>query len=377
MSEYQYYEFRAIDRPLNKKEVDVLCSISSRAEITSTSFINTYNWGNLKADPDKLVEKYFDAFLYVTNWGTRRFVMRLPKNAIDPKVVSSDGASQSPFVRECADFVIVELSTELEEPEEEEGEGWMASLLPLRADLLRGDLRCLYLGWLRGVQEGEFEDAEEEPEVPAGLGRPSAALDALADFLGLDVDLVAVAAETSACDPPAPTDTELAAWIGQLPEASKDELLVRAATGRIADVGAEVLRRFHQQCGGNANPTAARRIVGDLLAAAQVRAEASARQAAEKRAAEESRKKREQEAARAHHLDQMKGREAALWKEVQALVQTKRPKEYDRAVTILIDLRDLAARAGKDDQFQSALAQIRGEHQSKPSFLGRLDAAKL
>ena len=40
-------------------------------------------------------------------------------------------------------------------------------------------------------------------------------------------------------------------------------------------------------------------------------------------------------------------------------------------------LRDLAARVGREDQFQSSLARFRGEHQSKPSFLGRLDAAKL
>ena len=57
MSEYQYCEFRALDRPLTKKEMGVLRSISSRAEITSTSFINTYNWGDLKADPDKLIQK--------------------------------------------------------------------------------------------------------------------------------------------------------------------------------------------------------------------------------------------------------------------------------------------------------------------------------
>ena len=73
----------------------------------------------------------------------------------------------------------------------------------------------------------------------------------------------------------------------------------------------------------------------------------------------------------------MKGREPALWNDVRALAQTKRPKEYDRAVTILLDLRDLAARVGREDQFQSSLARFRGEHQSKPSFLGRLDAAKL
>ena len=78
MSEYQYYDFRAIDQALTKAEIAALRSISTRATITSTSFTNHYEWGDLKADPFKLLEKYFDAFVYVTNWGTREFYLRLP-----------------------------------------------------------------------------------------------------------------------------------------------------------------------------------------------------------------------------------------------------------------------------------------------------------
>ncbi|MFB7630539.1 hypothetical protein ACFC0M_06265 [Streptomyces sp. NPDC056149] len=43
MSEYQYYEFQALDRPLSHAEQDQLRSISTRARITATSFTNTYN----------------------------------------------------------------------------------------------------------------------------------------------------------------------------------------------------------------------------------------------------------------------------------------------------------------------------------------------
>jgi len=45
MSEYQYYEFRALDRPLDEREMKMPRSLSSRGEITSNSFVNTYNWG--------------------------------------------------------------------------------------------------------------------------------------------------------------------------------------------------------------------------------------------------------------------------------------------------------------------------------------------
>ena len=63
MSEYQYYEFVAIDRPLTAKQMAALRAISTRAEITSSRFQNEYQWGDLKADPAKLMERYFDAHL--------------------------------------------------------------------------------------------------------------------------------------------------------------------------------------------------------------------------------------------------------------------------------------------------------------------------
>ena len=40
----------------------------------------------------------------------------------------------------------------------EEGEGWMASLIPIRANLLAGDFRALYLGWLLGVEHGTYQN---------------------------------------------------------------------------------------------------------------------------------------------------------------------------------------------------------------------------
>ncbi len=55
MSEYQYYEFQAIDRPLDQAAQQALRAISSRARITPTSFTNHYEWGDLKADPRDLV----------------------------------------------------------------------------------------------------------------------------------------------------------------------------------------------------------------------------------------------------------------------------------------------------------------------------------
>ena len=38
VSEYQYYEFQAIDRPLDEADKEALGRLSSRATITSTTF---------------------------------------------------------------------------------------------------------------------------------------------------------------------------------------------------------------------------------------------------------------------------------------------------------------------------------------------------
>jgi len=78
MSEYQYYEFQAIDRPLTAAEMSELRSISTRARITPTSFVNEYSWGDFKGQPDVWMERYFDAFLYLANWGSHRLKLRLP-----------------------------------------------------------------------------------------------------------------------------------------------------------------------------------------------------------------------------------------------------------------------------------------------------------
>lgn len=83
MSEYQYYGFVAIDRPLNRSEMAELRSRSSRATITATSFVNEYNRGDLKADPADWMRRYFDAFVYPANWCSCRLSLRFPHGTAD------------------------------------------------------------------------------------------------------------------------------------------------------------------------------------------------------------------------------------------------------------------------------------------------------
>src|SRR5260221_14005392 len=75
MSEYQYYEFLALDKALTSRQREELRQLSTRAEITATRFTNEYHWGNFRGDPEKMMASYFDAFLYLANWGTRHLML--------------------------------------------------------------------------------------------------------------------------------------------------------------------------------------------------------------------------------------------------------------------------------------------------------------
>src|SRR5919202_1684796 len=197
MSEYQYYEFLAVDRPLTEPEMRELRAVSSRAVITPTRFTNHYEWGDFKGDPRARMEKYFDAFLYFANWGTRELMLRLPRRVLEPATVRRYCRGEAASARARGGHVILEFLSEAEGGDWYEGEdedGSLSALVPLRADLAAGDLRALYLGWLLCVQAGELDDGEVEPPCPPGLGRLSAALEAFVAFMRVDRDLLAAAA---------------------------------------------------------------------------------------------------------------------------------------------------------------------------------------
>src|SRR5438132_3955928 len=291
-----------------------LRSISTRAAITATSFTNHYEWGDLKANPSKLLEKYFDAFVYVANWGTHEFYIRLPQESVDYKLLKALMPGETVRVRRTARFVIVEFGSE-SEWDGDDGTGWIASLMPLRSDLLRGDLRCLYLGWLRSAQDGGLDEDEMEPPVPAGLQELSGPLDALIEFLEIDEDLVEVAAQASSPLAAGPSRKELSAWIRGLSEKDKNELLIAAVVEQGERWRNDFRRRFRRRdlLQPSDVPFASeRRKVGNLLAAAHARAKERARLLNEQRIAEAAKRRVEDEANRARYLDQIGRRQPEI-----------------------------------------------------------------
>jgi len=116
MSEFQYYEFQAIDRPLDTEAQRALRQISTRARITLHSLVNTYQWGDFKGAPRELVKRWFDLFIYWANRGSRRLLIRLPRRAVDPAAIRPYCVRTLLQVEVAREFVIVEVQRTIEDP---------------------------------------------------------------------------------------------------------------------------------------------------------------------------------------------------------------------------------------------------------------------
>ena len=381
MSEYQYYEFQAIDRPLSEADRSALRSLSTRARITATSFTNHYEWGNFKGDPQQLMERWFDLHLYLANWGTRRLMMRLPQRLVDRSRLDAFlPDSDSVDILISGDNLIVDIGVDIydddlsgydEWDDWDDGSGWLGALAPLRADMLSGDLRLFYLLWLKALECDELADDETEP-LP-GIGPLTGALEAFADFIRIDPDLLQSAAEASGPEDGGEFSTDASRKvIAAIPETEKTALLQRLADGD-PHVAAEVRSRVRKAVALASGETYTdRRTVADLRSRAAERRAAREAIEAERREAERQRQAREAEEARRLRLDAVRRRGTEAWNEVEKAISKRNPDGYEQAINLLLDLQMLAGEDGETETFTSHVRLIRERHARKPRFIERL-----
>jgi hypothetical protein len=153
MSEYQYIAFRAIDGPVDPKNLEYMHRQSSRAKITPWSFENEYHYGDFRGDAIEMLRRGYDIHLHYANFGIRKLSIRFPHGLPNPHATKPYFGEESlQFVQDkkgpCGCLVI--------DPYFEAGEldelwdigDLLDRLVPLRAEILEGDLRPLYLAHL-------------------------------------------------------------------------------------------------------------------------------------------------------------------------------------------------------------------------------------
>ncbi|MEZ4727456.1 MAG: hypothetical protein R3E79_10010 [Caldilineaceae bacterium] len=375
MSEYQYYEFRTVNRQLTAAERTAVNKLSSHGHTTATSFSVDYSYGDFKHDPDEVLARYFDVFFYIANWGTVTLKFRYPKGllnlyGLEPYCLDSTMVIDYKTV---GDSVIVGFDSNPEEGGDWiEAEGMLDGVVALYQDLMGGDYRACYLAWLKAIQGGtdysdEFDDDTLEPPVPPGLNSLSPALTDFVALFKIDKDLLAAAAQESE-QPEAAPAVDMATALATLSKAEYVDFLQRFLQGE-----ANVELKLKQRVGLLPAATAAddyaptgTRNVGELLAAR----DEAVRQHRQVAAAAREAKRKAELAALAQRGD-------SAWQEVETLIEQKTADAYKQAVKLLQQLSALARDQGQTRLFESRVEQMRSKYSRRSALMRELQRAQL
>ncbi|MEN9612823.1 MAG: hypothetical protein RLZZ628_3637 [Bacteroidota bacterium] len=247
MSEYQFYQFKTVNRTLTKAEQKIVNTWSSRGNVSATTATFTYNYGDFKQNTEKCLLDYFDLFLYFADFGVRQMMFRFPKKGVDFDALKQyrydDGNGRSIEIREQGDAVLIHLEESLDDGGFEgfvEYENTLGNIQSLWNDIMQGDYRSLYLIWLHfatlnlEAENDLDEDADEfelleakMPIVPAGFQQIDDSLNEFMAFWEISDDLIVSAARLSPAKAAPKTDFQAA--IARLSDAEKSKYLLRFA----------------------------------------------------------------------------------------------------------------------------------------------------
>ena len=377
MSEFQQYQFKTIDQPLTSDQRSEVNSWSRRTTATSTSATFVYHYGDyFPISAEKAMTEYFDAMLYVSNWGTRRLIFRFPADFVDEKMLKEYCAIGHEYaecyvrIHKMEDKTLWEFYVSQEEYDEwvEEDDYQLGDLSPLREQILNGDYRPLYLAWLRVAQEIQLikEDEEEDwdmnsPPIPENLQDLNAPLQALIDYFWINEDWVTAAAAYSPEHSKTATDYKQA--ISKLPEEEKMDFLTRLAEGE-ARLDLKFKKRLEALYSSEPALQEPTITIQRILGLSEEKMEE--RMQEEKRWAQAVYEKRMQKIAE---------EENTFWKNVAIELEYKKGKAYARATEALKELKEMSFFFGKQDAFHQKLEEVFEKYGRSQALMRRLEEA--
>jgi hypothetical protein len=241
----------------------------------------------------------------------------------------------------------------------EDGRSWMTRLAPVRDELLRGDLRSLYIGWLAAVAREMMDDGEIEPLTVRGLGSLTAAQQALAEFLEVDPDLLAGAGMGSAAAPEEGISRqEMDEWIDSLPRDEVNSVLQQLLEGKGQQAERSIKNRFAAWLRGlnTDRAEASRRTVGELRQNA-----GKARQIRlEKQKRDQKRREIQRREQREAYLKKLSNDFPKAWASVREPVERGSGRGYDEACCDLVDIAEAYALNATEKAFQKELKEFHG-----------------
>jgi hypothetical protein len=344
---------------VSEKNLEFMRQQSSRAEITPWAFDNEYHYGDFRGNAVEMLRRGYDLHLHYANFGTRSLMIRLPHGLPDPEAAQPYLAEESlVFLKDKQGPGGILSIDPYHEPGDLD-ELWafddlLARLAPVRAEILDGDLRPLYLAHLAVARDGNHDPEETtEGPVPAGLAKLSEAQRALAELYGLRPSLIAAAARNS---PPLPGTVDPrnphTAWLERQPEATKNAWLAQLMADSQATVRRQILAEFRKTQSAPTWPTVRLdRTIAELEAAAEENQQKANRKAADKAARE-----------RAKKLAAMAADPAPTLRETERLVRMRTTEAYAQIATLLADLRTALAGSDRAGLAEQQARKLKTEH---------------
>jgi hypothetical protein len=186
MSEYQYYEFCRIKKPLSPEARKEMTSLSSRTQISTHGVSYTYNYGDFRGDIKQLLLKYFDIFFYISNWGTVRLIFKYDAKNIDLKEIKKYLVKHVIDCEQHGQNILLDIDISNEEGGGwTEGEGVLLDLLPLYTEIENKSYQFLQLVFAIN-DEFTGENTNALNEVVAKIKVLSPAQKAFLESIGVD-----------------------------------------------------------------------------------------------------------------------------------------------------------------------------------------------
>ena len=295
--------------------------------MTGNSAEVTYHWGDFKHDPQIVLARYFDIFLYEANWGTQRVEFRFDIESVDVEQMQDFAVGDVLELKQTEDAIFVEVWFEENRIEpsysyydqyEDTGDWRLEAFEAVYRQIEQGDYRGLFLLWLKGCEMSSLE--KKVVALPRGMAKLEEEHRILADFVGANEALIKQAVERSRPLPRAKkVEGSLDLHLSKLDMEKKEDYVKRLLSEDAHSVQS-ALKRELKKLGKHRQPNYLGGDVcyDDLVSAAKREAQLEAQ-----------RIKEEKERLRKEYLVELGKREDELLDRVHELVSEKKTKSYE------------------------------------------------
>ena len=366
MSEYQYYKFKAIDKPLTTEEKKIISSWSSRTTVRGNEAQFDYNYGDFPKEEIDVVEKYFDFMLYTANWGDVRLIYKFPKDLVSKKSLRQFSVDDRITTIELGNYIILDIYFSFDDGMED----WIygdeidtAALCSLRNDIISGDYSSLYLAWLHlniSKEEYLFTDIDQKTKIPydnVGIDKSSNNLSTFIEMFSISQEIVSNA-KTNDSKKYGHDYSELLYMMSNsdkiifLDRLLFDEPLLKS----------KLEQHLKQYSYEDETSELQSRTISEFNAEIET-----------KRLKKYSEDKIKREAKKLRKLETLEKEEPEMWVYIHRLIKERKTKSYDEAVKILKELKQLAKHKNKQNEFTFKIGELKEDYSRLSALKQRID----